>query len=131
MALRMAHNLYTSEHKIILGVSRQEVLTWRDCLIMGWYFIQFRKRLANGVVTFSFWKKDGTIREAKGTTNMLLIPKEDHPAALSPESVTPFSAIPFYDLDKRAWRSFSITHFIGFVTVYELKETSHALHSQS
>ena len=106
-------------------------VNWSDRVRLAWYFIQFRKRLANGVVTFSFWKKDGSIREAKGTTNMLLIPKEDHPAALSPESVTPFSAIPFYDLDKRAWRSFSITHFIGFVTVYELKETSHALHSRS
>ena len=45
-----------------------------------------------------------------------------HPAALTPESVTPFATIPFFDLDKREWRSFNIENFIGFVTIWELKE---------
>ena len=122
LALHYAHNLYTNEHKIILGVSREEVLDWRDCVKMGWYFVRFRQWLNKGVVTFTFQKKNGDVREAKGTTNLLLIPREDHPHPMGPESVTPFSAIAFYDLDKRAWRSFSITHFIGFVTVWELTD---------
>ena len=38
--------------------------------------------------------------------------------------ITPVQTIAFYDIDKKDWRCFSITHFIGFVTVYELKEKS-------
>ena len=45
--------------------------------------------------------------------------------------VTPVQTIAFYDIDKKAWRSFSITHFIGFVSIYRLVENPHALHSRS
>ena len=121
-ALRMAHILYADPHKIILGVSRVKVSSWQNCLSMGWYFVKFRQWLSDGVVTFTFMKKDGSLREARGTTHPLLIPSEDQPLSLGPESVTHLKSIPFYDIDKKAWRSFSITHFVGFITVYELKE---------
>ena len=123
IALHMAHTLHADEHKIILGVSRQEVRTWRDCLTMGWYFVRFRKWLSNGIVTFSFQKLNGDVREARGTLNNLLIPRDKMPKGSSKIINHKFETINFYDLDKQEWRSFSISHFIGFVTVWELKES--------
>ena len=79
--------------------------------------------LNGGLVTFSFWKKDGSIREAKGTTHDLLIPMDKRPKGTTPPSGG-WGAIPFFDIDKQDWRSFSITNFIGFVTRYEIKEKS-------
>ena len=51
---------------------------------------------------------------------MLPIPLEDRPKSVLEDSVTPVQTIAFYDIDKKAWRSFSITHFIGFVSIYQL-----------
>ena len=92
---------------------------WSDYVTLAWYFERFRSWLNAGIVTFSFWKKDGSIREAKGTTHPLLIPLDKRPKGEKAVSIQ-FSAIPFFDLEKQDWRSFNITHFIGFVTIYQL-----------
>ena len=65
-------------------------------------------------------KKDGEIREAKGTLCDILIPYDDRPKSTICNK--PLSIINYFDINKKGWRSFSITHFIGFVTIYELKE---------
>ena len=106
----------------ILHANRPD-FQWSDMVRYAWYFHHFRETLKAGVVTFSFFKEDGSIREAKGTLNELLIPREDLPSSGASDDSSkkkPFSAIPFYDIDKKAWRSFSITGFIGFVTCYKL-----------
>ena len=123
-ALKMAHYLqsHAAEQQPLSNKTKPQ--TWKDRVRLAWYFVKFNEALKHGVVTFSFWKIDGTIREARGTKNMLLIPFEDRPKAFTPESVTQFQTIPFYDIDKKAWRSFSITHFIGFVSLYRLEEDS-------
>ena len=90
---------------------------WSDYVTLAWYFERFRSWLNAGIVTFSFWKKDGSIREAKGTTHPLLIPLDKRPKGEKAVSIQ-FSAIPFFDLEKQDWRSFNITHFIGFVTIF-------------
>ena len=119
--LHMAH---------ILKANRPD-FAWSDMVRYAWYFHHFREALKAGVVTFSFFKEDGSIREAKGTLNGVLIPAEDLPKSGADNSSLParrdsaevYSAIPFYDIDKKAWRSFSITRFIGFVTCYKLEES--------
>ena len=92
--------------------------SWSDLVAHAWYFVRFRQWLNQGVVRFSFFKKDGSIREAIGTTNLLLIPTEKHPkgTALAPV----YSTINFFDLVKGEWRSFNILSFIGFVDRWEL-----------
>ena len=97
-------------------------MPWRDCVAHGWYFENFRQWLTLGVVNFSYWKRDGTIRDANGTTNLKLIPREHWPKDNNPFREPVASAVPYYDIDKQAWRSFEITNFIGFVTIWELKE---------
>lgn len=119
--LHMAHILHTNRPDF----------QWSDMVRYAWYFHRFREALKAGVVTFSFFKEDGSIREAKGTLNWVLIPAADLPKSGADNSSLParrdsaevYSAIPFYDIDKKAWRSFSITRFIGFVTCYKLEES--------
>ena len=86
---------------------------WSDTVARAWYFVRFRDWLNQGVVRFSFFKKDCSIREAIGTTNLMLIPEEKQPkgTALAPV----YSTINFFDLVKGDWRSFNILSFIGFV----------------
>ena len=65
-----------------------------------------RSELREGVVTFAFKKLDGSLRTAVGTTNLSLVPAEQRPTgrrSSSPNSVT------FFDLEKRQWRSLSLT----------------------
>ena len=110
--MKMAHILYKNRPDF----------AWSDIVRHAWYFEQFRSWLNAGVVTFSFWKKDGSIREAKGTTHPLLIPEDKRPKNNNQSPITNHQSIPYFDLDKQDWRSFNITHFIGFVTRYEIKE---------
>ena len=56
---------------------------WKECLKCAWYFERLRKALSKGVVRFSYFKADGSIREAVGTTCNLLIPTEKHPKGTS------------------------------------------------
>jgi len=63
-----------------------------------------RAKLRRGPFKFSFEKKDGTLREAYGTLNMELIPESNRPK--TDQSSSPM-IVPFYDLEKGAWRSVS------------------------
>ena len=92
---------------------------WAQILKYAWYFEHFRGWLQSTTVTFSYWKKDGSIREAHGTLRPDLIPESLHPKG-NPSihhSINP-SIINYYDLNRQAWRSFDIRLFIGFVTVH-------------
>ena len=77
--LHMAH---------ILKANRPD-FAWSDMVRYAWYFHRFREALKAGVVTFSFFKEDGSIREAKGTLNGVLIPTEDLPKSGADNSSLP------------------------------------------
>ena len=113
-ALRMAH-LFRKD---------KPDYPWSDCVRRAWWFVHFRKNLAHGFATFSFFKKDGSIREARGTLFFPLIPADKHPKEKSQMSNVKcqISTFSFFDLDKQEWRSFSIANFIGFVSAYKLTE---------
>ena len=115
-ALRMAH-LFRKD---------KPDYPWSDCVRRAWWFVHFRKNLAHGFATFSFWKKDGSIREARGTLSPLLIPEKDKPKGIqdSKFKIQNYSVFNFFDLDKQEWRSFDIRKFIGFVTMYRIEEGS-------
>lgn len=58
-----------------------------------------KKKLEKGEVKFTYVKVDGTLREARGTTKMEMIPEDLHPKNPSGKYVA------YFDLDKNEWRS--------------------------
>ena len=100
------------------------ITTWQGAVNNGWYFVRFCKALNNGVIRFSFWKKDGSIREAVGTTNLVLIPLDKLPKNTSYDHLPNYQTITFFDLEKSEWRSFNIASFIGFVSIWGLNNVN-------
>lgn len=83
----------------------------------------FKNKLFAGEVRFKFTKKDGTLREARGTTSPNLLPpppperQYDNNALqrARPTRIKPANIICFYDLDAQGWRSFDSNRFEGIV----------------
>jgi hypothetical protein len=70
-----------------------------------------RNALNEGVVLFQFIKKDGSLREARGTTNDLLVPLGDMPKGKrTPEEQAKYDSatVAFYDINAKGWRSMRI-----------------------
>ena len=78
--------------------------------------------MQSGIVTFSFWKSDGSIRDARGTLNEHLIPKDDRPKGTSTAAPN-YAVIKYYDIDRKGWREFDIRRFVGYVERYPIKES--------
>ena len=111
--LMYAANYLKRENPVILkgnpiGASR--------ALKYAWWFEDFRKKLSTGVWRFSYFKKDGSIREAVGTLDPSLIP--EHASKSSDEAnqwMPCYETFTYYDLKAGGWRSFCLDLFIGFV----------------
>ena len=121
--MRAAHAMQKSNPVILRGVP----ITQSQAVKYAWWFESFRLKLQNGIYRFSYFKTDGSIREATGTLNMELIPEDKHPkginstkGALNSEALNRSEPAPgvftYYDLEKKAWRSFKCENFIGFIT---------------
>ena len=113
--LMFAANHLKKQNPVVL---RGHAITLSDALKYAWWFESFRAKLASGVYRFSYLKKDGSIREARGTLDMSRIPEEHRPKSLSsapdvrPEN---YDTFPYYDINAGGWRSFRLDNFIGFV----------------
>lgn len=75
------------------------------------------EKMLEQAVRFCFKKKDGTIRDANGTRKLELMVQEDgkryeFKTSGKPECPT---TLGYWDLDKKMWRSFTLTSFIGLV----------------
>ena len=110
--MRAANQLKKENPVILRGAS----LTQSQALKYAWWFENFRNDLRIGVWRFSYFKKDGSIREARGTLNPALIPDDKMPSSgASLDKEKSASSFPYFDLDKQEWRSFRLDNFIGFV----------------
>lgn len=76
----------------------------------------FRNNLQRGFVSFTFRKADGSIRKAIGTTNIRYIGVHTFNDKEAEETVNNHrdftkrhgeNQIPFFDVEKNAWRSFN------------------------
>ena len=63
---------------------------------------QLKEKLSNGVAHFIFIKKDGSTREAWGTTNPSLAQKHINGNGVSREH---FMTTAYFDIEKGGWRS--------------------------
>ena len=96
---------------------------WPKIVGYAWYFHHLRVLMRTNIVQFSYFKTDGSIRQARGTLCLDLIPEKDRPQSASEHSdESPkkrkenYETLTYYDLDREAWRSFKITEFIGIGT---------------
>ena len=121
-ALHTAHYLYKKRIEqstaLIAYDPRKELSI---CLKRAWYFERFRNWLRNGVVTFTYTKLDGSLREAKGTLNDLLIPTDKLPKGTSAAKPN-FASVAYYDLERQDWRAFNVAEFVGFIDIYRLEQ---------
>ena len=82
---------------------------------------ELKKLMQKQIVHFEYLKKDGTVREANGTTNIDII--NEH-SEIEPESVNvervkrnynvSENSVRYYDIDKKGWRSFNKENFKSF-----------------
>ena len=110
-----AANHLKKENPVIL---KGRKISNSQALKYAWWFESFRNKLRTGKYRFSYFKKDGGIREAVGTLDPSLIPEEHHPKSLSAarsDSSENSSSFRYYDLIAGGWRSFCLDLFIGFV----------------
>lgn len=112
--LMFAANHIRKNNPVIL---RGATATQSQALKYAWWFEAFRNKLATGVYRFSYVKTDGSIREARGTLCLDIIPEDKRPK--NNEHVPSYDTFPYYDLEKAAWRSFRLDNFIGFVEQVE------------
>lgn len=71
---------------------------------------ELKNRLRKGEVSFTYTKKDGTMRTAKGTTKMDMIPEDMHPKG---GYDVPGNVCRYYDLNSEGWRSFITDNLIS------------------
>ena len=73
---------------------------------------EFSEMLRNGIVDFEFVKKDGSIRQAKGTLVAEHLPAQkadsDAPARKTNENV-----LVYFEMEKQSFRSFVKSSFVG------------------
>ena len=96
--------------------------SWGENLKIAWTEEKLLRQMSKGIVVFCYYKKDGSIRDAVGTTNPRVIPDRAKPVAV-PESNAKqiYSAHAYFDIMTGAWRSFSAGSLIGVNLFYELK----------
>ena len=71
---------------------------------------EFGNMLHEGIVEFEFIKKDGSVRQAKGTllAEYLPAPNSDAPARTKNDNV-----MVYFDMEKKSFRSFVKESFVG------------------
>ena len=105
--MHWAHHIY-----------RTSDCSWSEALQRGWEMHYMRQMLAHGVVEFTFMKKDGTERVARGTNSGEIIPPSKaatgrQQAMIEAGLAEPnWKSIAYFDLDKEAWRAFSVERFV-------------------
>ena len=74
---------------------------------------EIKSTLAEGTFKFKYTKADGTEREATGTLNTGLI--DEYGATPTGRGKVLDNTVAYYDIDKKAWRSFLPEKFVCFL----------------
>ena len=111
--MRTAHVLQNGDEDHKFGQSL--------ALKQAWWFESFRNALSNGFARFTYYKKDGSTRTALGTRSPSLIPTDKLPKCPkdNDEWEERAKSIPYFDLEKNEWRSFSVLNFNSLDKVWK------------
>lgn len=95
-------------------------------LSSAWWFESFRDAISNGFARFTYRKVDGSTRTALGTRSLSLVPCDKLPKGDMSDGAATWEdnvkAIPYYDLDKNEWRSFSVLNFVSLDQVWRFND---------
>lgn len=101
------NNFRTRVMKYAWQIRKAKALAWRLCLKLAWEIYHLQKQMKQRVVSFSYQKKDGTIRSARGTLADITT------SSSSPKSKkNPFATVFYYDIDKQAFRCFKVENYL-------------------
>lgn len=105
MESKASNNFRSKVFKRAYEIMRNTGKTFSVCLSKAWAVFRLVKRMAVEVVEFTFEKKDGTLRRAKGTYKGL-------PISTKSKGIS-FKSLPYFDVDAQAYRSFKIENLIA------------------
>lgn len=83
---------------------KKEAVTFSETLKKAWRAYKLKAQMALGVVSFTFKKANGEIRKAVGTLASDLF----HYEYKGTGSASPASCIRYWDVEKKAFRSFAV-----------------------
>ena len=92
--------------------------TWSEALQRAWELHYMKELLARAIVEFTYVKKDGSERVARGTNYGEIIPPSKMPSGALARKIAlgqaepNYCSIPYFDLDKEEWRAFSVERFV-------------------
>ena len=93
---------------LVLNVNNKKLQTMNTEVIEN-----LKKQMRHGVVEFSYTKKDGSTRLAKGTLNFDIIGEENQPkSGIDYDSNT---TTRYFDVNSNGWRSFKNDNFIEII----------------
>jgi hypothetical protein len=69
----------------------------------------FEEKIKSGELKFEYTKKDGSIREAKGTSRLDMIPEGLHPKG----GIKATKGTPYFDIEINEWRSITADSLIS------------------
>ena len=122
--IKKLRRLMRTAHVLQEGDGNKYVLSL--ALKQAWWFESFRDAISNGFARFTYYKKDGTTRQALGTRSPSLIPVDKLPKGdMSDDEDTwedNVKAITYFDLDKNEWRSFSVLNFVCLDQVWRFND---------
>ena len=98
------HTVFSIAYELADATSK----SFSVCLAKAWALYRFKKQLHSGIVSFSYEKKDGSLRKAHGTL-------QNVQNLIKGTGLESCKTIRYFDLDANAFRSFKVENFI---TVY-------------
>ena len=113
--MNAANYLYRHQSVLLRGAQLTRKEKQRFSLKTAWYFENLRTKFRSGIWRFSYFKKEGGIREARGTLDPSRIPQDKWAKDTNVNHIPSPDTFPYYDLDAAGWRSFRLDNFIGFV----------------
>ena len=101
--MKYAHHIYLNCY-----------MSWSEALQFAWELHYLREILSHGVAEFTYIKRNGETRTARGTLWPEIIPPSKAPKGVQQPN---YKSISYFDLDREAWRAFSIESFVQVTRV--------------
>lgn len=101
--MKSSNNIKSQVFTLAHAMRKQNTfLTWSQCLVQAWKVIKLKNQLREGIVSFSFQKTNGEVREAKGT----LSTEHFNYTSKGTSKPSPITLVKYFDMEKNSFRSF-------------------------